>query len=91
MISSACTTKPSSYATCLTSPAGAWYVYTQRFRLTHQYTAATINAIDFMNDDPNVSTAAASRLIFALHVLEQGSLTASPGIKRVSHFSASLD
>ena len=51
--------------------------------LIWQYSAATINAIDFQSEDTAMSTAASPRLGLSLHVLERGSLQ-SPGTKRVS-------
>lgn len=46
-----------------------------------QYSAATINAIDFRSPNPIVSERASARLIFSLHVLERASMN-SPGIER---------
>lgn len=51
--------------------------------LTDQYSAATINAIDFHSSDQAVSSKASPRLMFSLHVLERASIN-TPGIARVS-------
>lgn len=48
-----------------------------------QYSAATVNALDFRSTDGAVSEKAAPRLAMALHVLEKASLHC-PGIMRVS-------
>ncbi|ORY23135.1 fungal-specific transcription factor domain-domain-containing protein [Naematelia encephala] len=45
------------------------------------YSAATINAIDFMSSDKSVSDKASERLIYSLHVLERGTNT-TPGTRR---------
>ena len=47
-----------------------------------QYSAATINAMDFHSSDPVVAAKASPRLMFSLHVLEKACI-AAPGIERV--------
>lgn len=53
-----------------------------------QYSAATINAMDFQSSDPAMSAAAAPRLGMSLHVLGQ-SLASTPGTKKVCDIATS--
>jgi hypothetical protein len=48
-----------------------------------QYSAATINAMDFHSSDPEMAAKASPRLMFSLHVLEKACIN-TPGIERVS-------
>ncbi|KAJ5370025.1 uncharacterized protein N7496_006117 [Penicillium cataractarum] len=45
------------------------------------YSAATINAIDFQSDDPEIAASASSRLSMSMYVLEKG-ISQTPGTRR---------
>lgn len=56
-------------------------MYLAELKLSLQYSAATINAIDFQSEDPEIAASAGSRLSMSMYVLEKG-ISQAPGIRQ---------